>query len=260
MAYACEMPKPRSYVRLDSRITVPFEALQELHTQSGELCQLAWESAVKLWDYVIEAERGFISQRDWEYQDIEKKVSSAVSSYITRWTSVDQGEKQIFTLQLVQEKIKSLAAVVDGCLDQHWLQPQRELQQSLSEQGWTLRDAVRRMLDYERELVPIQSQDQANYQSLIEEAEAEAVRRVETEIVITEITKGHNYTTGRRASGQKKRIRQAVENLLNEEVQRRHREKAWKATKSTLEEAGYSDKDLAFLECEWLAQINSHQP
>lgn len=72
-AYACEMPKPRSYVRLDSKKTVPFEALQELHTQSGEPCQLAWESAVKLWDYVIEAERGFISQQDWEYQDTKRK-------------------------------------------------------------------------------------------------------------------------------------------------------------------------------------------
>lgn len=76
-------------MRLDSRRTVPFQILQELHTQGGELCQIAWESAVKLWDYVIEAERGFISQQDWEYQNIEKRVSSAVSSYINRWTSVE---------------------------------------------------------------------------------------------------------------------------------------------------------------------------
>lgn len=83
---------------------------------------------------------------------------------------------------------------------------------------------------------------------------------METEIVINEMTKGQNYTTGKCASGQKKRIRRAVENIINEEIQRRHREKAWEAEKSTLVEAGYSGDDLAFLECEWLAQINSHQP
>jgi hypothetical protein len=258
--YACELPKPRSYVKLDSRRTVPFEALKEIHTPNGELCQLAWESAVKLWDCVIEAERGFISQQDWEYQNAEKKVSSAVSSYINRWTSVEQGQNQICKLQVLQERVKSLAAVVDECLNQHWLQPQRELQQSLSERGRTLQDALSRQLDYERDLVPGQSQDQANHSSLIEAAEEEAVRRLETEIVICEMTKDHNYETGKRASGQKKRIRRAVEKIINEELQRRHREKAWKAAESTLVEAGYSKDDLAFLECEWLAQVNSHQP
>lgn len=132
-----------------------------------------------------------------------KKVSSAVSSYITRWTIVEQGKKQICTLQLLQQQVKSLAAEVDECLDQHWLQPQRELQQSLSEQVWALRESVRRILDYERELVQNQSQGQENHNSLIEATEAEAVRRVETEIVINEMTKGHNYTTGKRAWGPK---------------------------------------------------------
>lgn len=172
---------------------------------------------------------------------------------------MEQGKKQICTLQLLQEQVKSLAAEVDECLDQHWLQPQQELQQSLSEQGWALREAVRRMLDYERELVHNQSQDQENNNnSLIEAAEAKAVRRVQTEIVINEMTKGHNYTTGKRAWGEKQRIRRAVRNIINVEIQRRHSERAWKAVKSTLA-GGYSDDDLAFLECEWLAQINSHQ-
>ncbi|KFY64402.1 hypothetical protein V496_03293 [Pseudogymnoascus sp. VKM F-4515 (FW-2607)] len=151
----------------------------------------------------------------------KKKVSSAVSSYTTRWTSVEQGKKHICTLQLLQEKVKGLAAVVDECLDQHWLQPQRELQQSLSEQVSALREAVRRMLDYERESVQNQTRDQENHN--IEVAEAEAVRHVETEIVINETTKGHNYTTGKRTWGQKQRIRRAVENIINEEIQRRHR-------------------------------------
>lgn len=119
---------------------------------------------------------------------------------------------------------------------------------------------MRGHLDYERGLVPDQSQGQANQNSLIEAAEAEAVRRVETEIVISEMTKDQNCQTGKRSLGQKKRIRRAVEDIINEEIQRRHRGKAWKATESTLAEAGYSENDLAFLECEWLAQINSHHP
>lgn len=116
-AYASDMPKSRSYIRLDSRKFVPFEDLQEFHSQSGEPFQLSWESTVTLWDYVIEAERGFISKEDWEYQNTRKKVASTVSSYISRWTSLEQGQNQIYKLQVLQEKVRSLAAVVDKCLD-----------------------------------------------------------------------------------------------------------------------------------------------
>ncbi|KFY01348.1 hypothetical protein V490_00969 [Pseudogymnoascus sp. VKM F-3557] len=140
------MPKLR---RLDSRRAVPFEALQKLHGDLGEQYQIVWESPVKLWDYVIEAERGFKSQQEWELQTAEKKVYIAVSGYINRLASVDQVGKQIGQLQLLQQKARSLAAEVDECLDQHWLQPQRELEQSLSEQGQALRDDVRRQLAYE---------------------------------------------------------------------------------------------------------------
>lgn len=181
-----------------------------------------------------------------------------MSSYINRWTSVEQGQNQICKLQILQEKVKSLAAVVDECLDQHWLQPQRELQQSLSEQGRTLQEADCRQLDYEGELIPDQSQDQENQNRLIEAAEAQAIKRVETEILINEMTKVQNYKAGKRSLGQQKRLRRAVENIVTEEIRRRHREKVWKAAESTLREAGYSEDDLAFLECEWPAQVNSH--
>lgn len=73
---------------------------------------------------------------------------------------------------------------------------------------------------------------------------------METEILINEMTKAQNYKAGKRALGQKKRLRRAVEDIVTEEIQRRHREKVWKAAESTLGEAGYSEDDLAFLECE----------
>jgi hypothetical protein len=43
--------------------------------------------------------------------------------------------------------------------------------------------------------------------------------------------------------------------IINEEIQRLHRGNTWKAAVPTLVEAGYSEEDLAFLECEWLAQV-----
>lgn len=189
-ACACEMQKSQSYVRLDSRRQVPFEVLQEFHSHNGEHYQLSWESAIKLWDSVIGAERGFISQQELEYQNAEKRVSLAVSGYINRWTSVEQGEKQMRMLRLLQEKVKTLAEVVDECLDQHWLQPQQELERSLSEQERTLQNAVRGQLGH-------QSQNQADDNPILKAVEAEAVRRVETEIVISEM-RGQNSKAGKR--------------------------------------------------------------
>lgn len=247
------MPKPRSYVRLDSRRTALFEALQELHSDFGEQYQITWESAVKLWDYIIEAERCFKSQQEWELQNAKKKVYVAISGYINRLASVDQVGKQIGQLQLLQQKARSLAAEVDECLDQHWLQPQRELEQSLSEQGQALRDDVRRQLAYEVELVSSQIQDKEDYNRLVEAAEDKAIRRIESKIVMS-ITKGQSSKTGK-CSPEQKKIRRAVMDIINEEIQRLHRENTWKAAEPTLVEAGYSEDDLAFLECQWLAQV-----
>ncbi|KFY23457.1 hypothetical protein V491_02535 [Pseudogymnoascus sp. VKM F-3775] len=249
---------PRMHVPISGNHWNTTEGRPQVNLAKWRFISLSWESSVQLWDHVIEAERGFISKEDWEYQNTEKKVASAVSSFINRWTSVEQGQNQICKLQILQEKVKSLAAVVDECLDQHWLQPQRELQQSLSEQGRTLQEADCRQLDYEGELIPDQSQDQENQNRLIEAAEAQAIKRVETEILINEMTKVQNYKAGKRSLGQQKRLRRAVENIVTEEIRRRHREKVWKAAESTLREAGYSEDDLAFLECEWPAQVNSH--
>lgn len=284
---ACEMPKPQSCVRLDSRRQVPFEVLQEFHSHGGEQYQLSSESAIKLWDSVMEAERGFVSQQEWEYQNAEEKVSLAVSSYINRWTSVEQGEKQIRMLRLLQQNIKALAGVVDECLDHHWLQPQQELERSLSEEEHSLQNAVRTQLGYH-------SHNKTDNNPILKAVEAEAVRRVDTEIKISEM-RGQNSKTGQRTAAQNKKLEQAVKVLIKREIQRgqggdedmgsevatngekaaklskkkRKKRKApkarnqsivpdftpdWEAAESTLTESGYSDKDLAILECGRLAQ------
>ena len=253
---ACEMPKAQSYVRLDSRRRVPFEVLQEFHSHNGENYQLSWESTIKLWDSVMEAERGFVSQQELEYQNAEKRVSLAVSSYINRWTSLELGEQQMRMIQLLQEKVKTLAGVVDECLDQF-------------EQGRDLQNAVCEPKNCKREQVPGQSQDEASHKMLLEAVEAEAVRRVETEIVI----KGDSR---KRNAKQTKKVKTAVINIIREEIQRGQRGvedigskvKAtegeettapgipldWKGAESTLTESGYYDKDVSILECGRLAQ------
>ncbi|KFY10557.1 hypothetical protein V492_04962 [Pseudogymnoascus sp. VKM F-4246] len=211
-AGACEMPKPQSYVRLDSRRQVPFEVLQESHGHSGENYQVSLESAIKLWDSVMEAERGFVSQQKFEYQNAERMVSQAVSGYIDRWTSVEQGEKQIRMLHLLQNRVKILARVIDDCLDQHWLQPQQELERSLFEQERTLQNAVRGQLGY-------QSQNQGGDNLFQKAAEAEAARRVETEIAISEM-RDQNNRAGKCTTAQNKKLKKAVQKLIREEIRR----------------------------------------
>ncbi|OBT42679.1 hypothetical protein VE00_06093 [Pseudogymnoascus sp. WSF 3629] len=264
---ACEMPKAQSYVRLDSRRQVPFEVLHEFHNQNGENYQLSWESATKLRDSVLEAERGFVSlqQQELEYREAEKRVSLAVSSYINRWTSVEQGEKQIRMLRVLQEKVKTLAGVVDECIDQHWLQPQQELERSLAADGRDLQNAVCRQKDCKKEQVLSLSQDEASHKILLEAVEAEAVRRVETEIVIDGMRKGQNCKTGKLSSKQTRTVKRAVKNIIREEgaveaignkVKTTEGKVTtapdvpldWKEAESTSTESGYTDKALALLE------------
>ncbi|OBT90467.1 hypothetical protein VE02_01180 [Pseudogymnoascus sp. 03VT05] len=190
---ASEMPKPQSYVRLDSRKQVSFDVLREFHSHSGEHYQLSWESTIKLWDSVMEAERGFASQQELD---------------------MEQGEKQISKLRLLQEKIKGLAKEVDECLDQPWLQPQQELERSLFEQEQTLKHAVQEQ--------GYQSQNQANDNPVLEAIKAETVRRVETEIAISKM-RGRNSKTGKLTPRQNKELKE-FQNLIRDEIRRGQQE------------------------------------
>lgn len=280
---ACEMPKPQSYVRLDSRRQVPFDVLREFHGHSGEHYQLSWESTIKLWDSVMEAERGFASQQELEYQNAEDRVSLAVSSYISGWTSTQQCEKQIHVLRQLQEKVNKLAEVVDETIDRHWLQPQKERERNLSKDERALQNAVREQGH--------QSQNRADHIPIAIAVEAETVRRVETEFMTNQ-----NNKAGKRTPAQNKRLKKlkkVVQNVIREELQRqgwdegmgndvktteekmaaklakkerkalKARNKAmapdipldWEAAESTLTESGYADEALAFLECVRLSQV-----
>ncbi|KFZ16030.1 hypothetical protein V501_02461 [Pseudogymnoascus sp. VKM F-4519 (FW-2642)] len=279
---ASEMPKPRSYVRLDSRKQVPFDVLQEFHSHSGEHYQLSLESTIMLWDSVMEAERGFTSGQELEYQDAEKRAALAVSSYINRWTSVQQGEKQIRMLRVLQEKVRTLVGVVDEWLDQHWLQPQQELERSLSEKERALQDAVREQ--------GFHIKNRADHIPIGITVEAEALRRVEIEFMINQSNKAGKRTPAQNRKLEK--LKKVVQNVIREELQRqgwdegmgsngktteekraaklakkerkalKARKKAmapdipldWEAAESTLTEAGYAGEDLAFLECVRLSQ------
>ncbi|OBT58686.1 hypothetical protein VE04_01191 [Pseudogymnoascus sp. 24MN13] len=278
---ASEMPKPQSYVRLDSRKQVPFDVLQEFHSHSGEHYQLSLESTITLWDSVMEAERGFTSGQGLEYQNAEKRAALAVSDYVDKWASVKQGEKQIHALRLLQKKVKKIEGIVDRSLDL-WLQPQKELERSLSEKERALQDAVREQ--------GFHIKNRADHIPVAIAVEAEAVRRVETEFMINQNNKAGKLTPVQNKILEK--LKKVVQKVIREELQRqgwdegmgsngktteekraaklpKKKRKAlkarnmamapdipldWEAVESTLTEAGYADEDLAFLECVRLCQ------
>lgn len=206
----CEMPKPQSYVRLDSRRQVPFDVLLEFHSHSGEHYQLSWESTMKLWDSVMEAERGFASQRELEYQNAEDRVSLAVSRYSSTWASMQQCEKQIRVLRQLQEKVNKLAEEIDQAIGRYWLQPQKELERNLSKDGRALQNAVRDQGH--------QSQNRADHIPIAVAVEAETVSRVETDLMTNQKNKA-----GKRTPAQNKTLKKpkkVVQDVVREKLPR----------------------------------------
>ena len=71
-----ELPKPHSYVKLDSRREVPFEILKEF-THDGSPYQLTKASMAMLWNFVLQAEQGSSIEVS-HYWEVQNKVNAAI--------------------------------------------------------------------------------------------------------------------------------------------------------------------------------------
>ncbi|KFY49587.1 hypothetical protein V495_00556 [Pseudogymnoascus sp. VKM F-4514 (FW-929)] len=89
-----ELPKPQSYVRLDSRREDLFDTLYEFHGQNGShYPRLSMNSRKLLRSLITDAERGFISQSDWASRDVQETPSLALSAYMDIYRHVEKVTK-----------------------------------------------------------------------------------------------------------------------------------------------------------------------
>lgn len=143
-----ELPKPQSYVRLDSRREVLFETLSEFHGQNGShYRRLSTNSRKLLRSLIIDAERGFISQSDWATRDVQETPSLALSAYIDIYRRVEQVTKEKDILCDLRNKDHRLAAVVNEYLKGDWLHQEKELSKILVQQEKMVYCAVHNFMD-----------------------------------------------------------------------------------------------------------------
>ncbi|KFZ10041.1 hypothetical protein V502_08354 [Pseudogymnoascus sp. VKM F-4520 (FW-2644)] len=143
-----ELPKPQSYVRLDSRREVLFETLYEFHGQNGShYPRLSTNSRKLLRSLITDAERGFISQSDWATRDVQETPSLALSAYIDIYRRVEQVTKEKDILCDLRNKDHRLEAVVNEYLKEDWLHQEKELSKILVQQEKMVYCAVHNFMD-----------------------------------------------------------------------------------------------------------------
>ncbi|KFY30694.1 hypothetical protein V493_01734 [Pseudogymnoascus sp. VKM F-4281 (FW-2241)] len=130
-----ELPKPQSYVRLDSRREVLFETLYEFHGQNGSRYpRLSMKSRKLLRCLITDAERGFISQSDWATRDVQETPFLALSAYMDIYRRVEKVTKEKDILCDLRNKDHRVAAVVNEYLKGDWLHQEKELSKILVQQ------------------------------------------------------------------------------------------------------------------------------
>ncbi|OAF58961.1 hypothetical protein VC83_06260 [Pseudogymnoascus destructans] len=143
-----ELPKPQSYVRLDSRREVLFETLYEFNGQNGShYPRLSTQSRKLLRSLITDAERGFISQSDWASRDIQETPSLALSAYMDIYRRVEQVTKEKDILCDLRNKDHRLTAVVNEYLKGDWLHQEKELSKKLVQQEKMVYCAVHNLMD-----------------------------------------------------------------------------------------------------------------
>ena len=149
------LPKPRSFVRLDSRREVPLETLQAFRGEDGRQFELARASRESLWAWVMHAERGWVTEEEWEYQEVMRRVEVAVSEHVDRVVLAEQERRLREMLQRLREKDEALADEVAACLGRRWLEQQQQLFRTLRAHQTMLQDAAYGQLNTKRTLVPV---------------------------------------------------------------------------------------------------------
>jgi hypothetical protein len=138
-----ELPKPHSYVKLDSRREVPFETLKEF-THDGSQYQLAKRSTTRLWNFVLQAEQGS-SIEESHYWEIQNKVNAAISKLTKVRIYLELERERDELLQTLQQRDDGLANVVAEDMDLHWLHRQQDRFRELLEHEMLLQDATHSM-------------------------------------------------------------------------------------------------------------------
>jgi hypothetical protein len=160
-------------VRLDSRREVPLETLQAFRGEDGGQFELARASRERLWAWVMQAERGWVTEEEWEYQEVMRRVEGAVSEYVDRVVFVEQERRMREVLRRLRERDGVLADEVEKCLGREWLEQQQQLFRTLRAQQSMLQDAAYGRLNTKRTLVPVRKIEcgEEDVEELLEDSE-----------------------------------------------------------------------------------------
>ncbi|KFY11993.1 hypothetical protein V492_04154 [Pseudogymnoascus sp. VKM F-4246] len=161
-----ELPKPQSYVRLDSRRGVLFETLYEFQGQNGSRYpRLSMTSRKLLRSLISDAERDFISQSDWASSDVQETPSRALSAYMDIYRRVEKVTKEKDILYDLRNKDQLIAAVVDEYLKRDWLEQEKEVSKMLVHQEKMVYCAAHNFIDKKR--ASVQHQEHGRVQESI---------------------------------------------------------------------------------------------